>query len=101
MFSSRLHFVSMSSELTKVKLDIYEHLDTMNECCHHKGKRTWTFLTRETQNHCHETCIETQSSHSELVKKLCPSCTYNMKKLSVLNQKLKELEKYVHLVSLI
>ena len=77
------------SNLDKIKLEIYEQLDAMNECCHNKGKGAdpWSFQTRETKKHCKETFVETEYSYSSPVRTTCPACEFGVKKLAILNKK--------------
>lgn len=84
--------------IEKAKLNVFEHIETMNECCHHKGKTDvvpWSFGTRLTKKFCYQTkeSVPDQYRHEPAiytVDRICPSCAYLLKKLSELNQKLRD-----------
>ena len=74
------------------KLAIYEHLDTMNECCHNKNNenfKPWTFNSRSSKNYCyrHTYTVETSYSYADTRNedKLCDSCKYLLTKLPTLS----------------
>lgn len=79
------------------KLAVYEHLNMMNECCHHKESGNvapWVFSTHASKDFCYKQkhTRETQYSYEETYfeKKLCDSCKYLKGKLIDLNKKLEE-----------
>ena len=64
------------------ELEIYKHLDVMNECCHYAATSEfarWLFKNR-TKDYCNH------SQHDG--KTLCASCKYHLQRLRELEDKL-------------
>lgn len=83
--------------MDNAKLAVYEHLNTMNECCHHKESgyfRPWVFSTGSSKKFCYQRRFSYEDLYScgdRYEEKTCDSCKYLKVKLSELIQKLEQI----------